>query len=488
VVQLRDVLETDSRQRFLGRLRRETFDVLILGGGVNGAGLARDLALRAHAARVPLAVALVEQNHFASGTSGRNSQLIHGGLRYLKYMQFGLVREALRERATLLRLAPHLVSPLPFLIPMYSRFDRWFYGAGLRLYDWLAGAHRVGPQRRLTPGEVVALEPGLALEGLAGGAVFYDCKVNSARFVLENVIDAASHGAVAVNYTRAVARSRAGGVWNVELEDRLSAGRFCCRAKALVDTTGAWSDAGSLRLVRGSHLILPRLGVGDHAIAFFEPAGRIVFLIPWGEDRQVTLVGTTDIDHHAGPDQVRISREEVGYLLGIVRGLFPAARNLKPLAAFSSLRALAGGESESATAASREHRIWRSDDGIVRVAGGKFTTYRIMAGQAAELVLSEVAPELGGLRVTATTPLASGDWRGMPEAQRIERAVRREMALRLADLLFVSTCWGYERAWTAPELAPYAATMGALLGWDNEKTRSEIGDVLNRLSIPEPAE
>jgi len=403
-------------------------------------------------------------------------------------MQFGLVREALRERATLLRLAPHLVSPLPFLIPMYGRFDRWFYGAGLRLYDWLAGSHRVGPQRRLTPGQVAALEPGLALEGLAGGAVFYDCKVNSARFVLENVIDAAGHGAVAVNYTRAVARSRAGGVWNVELEDRLSTGRFSCRAKALVDTTGAWSDAGSLRLVRGSHLILPRLGAGDHAIAFFEPAGRIVFLIPWGEGRQVTLVGTTDVDHHAGPDQVRISREEADYLLGIVRGLFPAARNLKPLAAFSSLRALADDESGSATAASREHRIWRSDDGVVRVAGGKFTTYRIMAEQAAELVLSQVAPELGGLRVTATTPLAGGEWREMPETQRIERAVRREMALRLADLLFVSTYWGYERAWTAPGLSPYAAAMGALLGWDDEKTRSEIDDVLNRLSIPEPAE
>ncbi len=164
----------------------------------------------------------------------------------------------------------------------------------------------MGHQRRLT-----------AREGLAGGAVFHDCRVHSARFVPENAIDAAGHGAVTVNYTRAAARNRDGGVWKVELEDCLSAERFRCRAKVLADTTGAWSDGGSLRLVRGSHIVLPRLGAGDHAIAFFEPAGRIVFLIPWGEDRQVTLAGATDIDHHAGPDQVRISRDEVDYLRGI---------------------------------------------------------------------------------------------------------------------------------------------------------------------------
>jgi glycerol-3-phosphate dehydrogenase len=488
VVQLRDLLNPEGRAQFIGRLRRETFDVLILGGGINGAGLARDLALRAQAAKVQFAVALVEQNHFASGTSGKNSQLIHGGLRYLKYFQFALVREALRERATLLALAPHLIEPLPFLIPMYSRFDQWFYGAGLRLYDLLSGTSRVGRQRRLAPSEVAALEPGLSRDGLAGGAIFFDCKVNSARLVLENIFDAVDQGAAAVNYVRAGDRHRADGAWQVELEDRLTGQRFQCRASQLVDTTGPWSDAGSIRLVRGSHIILPRIGSGDHAIAHFEPSGRIVFLIPWGEERQVTLAGTTDVDHSAGPDDVRVSAEEIRYLLGIVRELFPAAREFVPLAAFSSLRPLAAGESGSATAASRGHRIWRSADGIVRVTGGKYTTYRRMAEQAADLVADRAAPRLRALHVTASAPLSGSLPAGLSETARIEHAVRREMALHLSDLMFVSTYWGYERAWTADSLAPVAAAMGALAGWDNDRNRWEIDDVLKRLRIPELAE
>src|SRR5579872_7144205 len=193
---LAPVFTRNSRAQNLERLRRETFDVLILGGGINGAGIARDLAMRG------AKVALIEQRHFASGTSGKNSQLIHGGLRYLKQLQIHLVRESLHERATLVRLAPHLVTPQPFLMPMYGWPARLFYGTGLTLYD-LLGRGNVGRHHVISAADVANIEPGLALRGLTHGAIFYDCQVNSARFVIENIWDAARHGATVVNYARA---------------------------------------------------------------------------------------------------------------------------------------------------------------------------------------------------------------------------------------------------------------------------------------------
>src|SRR5947208_3437985 len=186
---------SDRRAANIEQLRTGQFDVLVIGGGINGAGIARDLVLRDPA----LKIALVEKNHFASGTSGKNSQLIHGGLRYLKYFDFGLVKEALHERATLLKIAPGLVQPLQFLIPCYHPLDRWFYGAGLILYDALAGARSLGHHHALSSSAVTRLEPGLASEGLRAGLLFFDGKVHSARLVIENLVDAEAHGACVVN-------------------------------------------------------------------------------------------------------------------------------------------------------------------------------------------------------------------------------------------------------------------------------------------------
>src|SRR5437879_6209606 len=286
----------ESRVRNLERLRRESFDVLILGGGINGAGIARDLVMRGSK------VALVEQRHFASGTSGKNSQLIHGGLRYLKQLEFRLVRESLRERATLLKLAPHLVTPQPFLIPLYGWARRWFYGTGLWMYDMLAGSGNIGRHRILSRTEVEKIEPGLAREGLTHGAVFFDCQIHSARFVPENIWDAARAGAAVANYARAERQGE-----QVTVTDAISGESFSVRAEKLVDSTGAWANEERLRLVRGSHVVVPRLNSSENAIAYFEKSGRIIFVIPWGSSRQLSLVGTTDVDHDDTPDDVRIS-------------------------------------------------------------------------------------------------------------------------------------------------------------------------------------
>jgi len=466
----------DDRRRNIERLKTETFDVLILGGGINGAGVARDLTLRAAGKGVFLSVGLVEQRHFASGTSSRNSQLIHGGLRYLKYFKFGLVRESLRERQRLLRMAPHLVEPLPFLLPMYGWRRRLFYEAGLRLYDALAGTARVGERCSLSRHDVIALEPELLPDGLAGGAIFYDCRVHAARFVLENILDAARRGAAVANYVRAGDFRREGRLWRVALTEMLSGEQFQTRAHLIVDARGPWSGEG-VRRVRGSHLVFPKITSGPRAIAHFDKQGRILFFIPWGVRRDLTLVGTTDVEHTTGPEEVRISAEEWEYLTGAVRCLFPRAAAMAPVSAYSSLRPLVAHGHGSPTAASREHRIWASPEDLIHIAGGKYTTYRLMSEQASDLACRRVAPALAGLHPTEDAPLPpplAPPIEELPLEQQVARAVECEMAQRLVDLLFVSTYAGYERRWERASLEPWAAAMGRRLGWDAQRVEDEI--------------
>jgi len=481
---------SEARRRHIAQLREAPLDVLILGGGINGAGITRDLALRARAAGAELRVGLIEQRHFASGTSGRNSQLIHGGLRYLKQLQFHLVRESLRERATLLEMAPGLVEPLPFLMPFYGPLVRPYYGAGLWLYDLLAGRHRIARHRMLSRAETLRREPGLAARRLSGGALFYDARVHAARFVLANVCDAIRHGALAANYVRAEGWTRRHGLVSVAARDTLSGESFELLTRTLVEATGPWGDPRTLRLVRGSHLVLPRITAGDGAIAHFDPAGRIVFFIPFGAAGELTLLGTTDVDHTTGPEDVRISPEEARYLLGVARAVFPEAGPLEPVSAFSSLRPLLRDDSGSPTRATREHRIWNSPDRVLHVAGGKYTTYRAMSEEASDLIAREMAPALAGLHVTAEIPLPGHarlpDEELLPcqpeiapvgltprQAAQIAYAVRHEMAQRLPDLLFVSTYWGYEQRLDAEALRPYSLEMGRLLGWDQARLRQE---------------
>ena len=187
---------TDVRRQQIAQLQESDLGVLVIGGGINGAGVIRDLALRARQTGTPLRIGLVEQNHFASGTSGKNSQLIHGGLRYLKYLQVHLVRESLYERSVLLRIAPQFVKPLPFLLPMYGWKSRLMYGSGLWLYDKLAGSQAIARRRMLTKAQIAAMEPDLNRNGLSAAAIFYDCGIPSARFVVENVLDAMDNGAM----------------------------------------------------------------------------------------------------------------------------------------------------------------------------------------------------------------------------------------------------------------------------------------------------
>jgi glycerol-3-phosphate dehydrogenase len=458
----------DPRPDQLQRLRTTPLDVLVLGGGINGAGVIRDLALRARHTGQPLQVGLVEQKHFASGTSGKNSQLIHGGLRYLKYLQFHLVRESLHERSVLLRIAPQYVKPLALLLPMYGMKSRLIYGTGLRLYDWLSGADTIANHKILRRQEVAQIEPGLAVDGLSAAAIFYDCGVASARFVVENILDAMANGALAANYVKAEAWERqADGFWRVQCRDSLGGEEFEIRARKLVDARGAWSDGDSLRLVRGSHIVIPRVSASDHAIAHFEPNGRIIFLIPWGSQNQLTLVGTTEEEHQGGPEHVHITNQELDYLLGIVGKLFPAQAHVKPISAFSSLRPLIREREGSPTSATREHRIWNSEDGILHIAGGKYTTYRLMSEEASDLVCNEIAPQLAALHLTAERPFASS-----------EREIGDALEQHLWDYLYVSTYLGHERRWNVGWLMPLAEALGQKRGWEKDRVHQEVDAII----------
>jgi len=504
-----------DRKARLTALRTEPLDVLVIGGGINGAGILRDLALRTGGLRL----ALVERAHFASGTSGRNSQLIHGGLRYLKNLEFPLVAEALAERAILLRTAPHLVRPLPFLIPHSDWVSTAFYETGLLLYDVLAGRDRIERFRHLSRKALKELEPEMA--AFPAGARFFDCQVHSARLVLLNIREAVERGATAVNYVSVESLEQTADGWRVELRDRISGDRFAVLARSIVDATGAWSREKNLRPVRGSHLVFQRIGQSENAIANFGRDGRVVFFIPWGRRRELTLVGTTDVDHDGTVDSVHISDGEVAYLRRIVDEVFPRSGSHKPLSSYSSLRPLVRDASASATKTSRGHRIWKDERGMVHVSGGKYTTYRKMSEEAVDLL----CPHLAQRHVTATSPILGNSpeqitsllrdaealaqeykvpvadmadvihnygvetpalLRLVPttamisqlEAAQIAFAVTYEWVEHLPDLLFVSTYWGYERTWTETLLRPYAKELGAHLGWDEHRVAEEIELVL----------
>jgi glycerol-3-phosphate dehydrogenase len=406
---------------------QERFDVAIVGGGINGAGLARDLTLRAKLKGAPLRVVLLEKKFWGSGTSGKNSHLIHGGLRYLKYFDFGLVREALRERSTLLRLAPHAVRPLRFDLPLDSWGKRLYYCAGISLYDLLATGHRIGSSKYF--GKTLS---------------YWDAASDSAALVIDNVRDAQRLGAECWPRTQAMEVTAS----EVRLED----GRRI-EARVVVDARGPWMPVEGMRLVRGSHIVVPRVYDGEHAVAHFHDDGRIIFFIPWGDLHPVTLIGTTDVDHEGSANQVTISAAEKDYLLRIARKVFPAARLDEVVGEFSSLRPLVAAPGKSASATSREHRIEFDTAGILRIEGGKYTTYRSMAEEAADKVLAHVAPHLAGFYPTRSEGFGVAVNRPREFQARIEWARHEESCSNAEEFLTCSTNWAWQKRWSEEEIA-----------------------------------
>ena len=378
------------REATMQALANESFDLIIVGGGITGAGTAREAALRG------LRVALVERDDFAAGTSSRSSRLVHGGVRYLEHGHVGLVFESSRERRLLLQLAPHLVRPLAFTWPVYrdSRVPLWKLRAGLLLYDALSLFRNVGRHEGLSPAEVLDAEPELDRNGLVGGARYWDASTDDTRLTLASVLAAREAGAVVANHTAVTGGVVEGATLaGVTVHDRLADRRFAVHAPLVINCTGPWSDVtASLTGVPtnqgvhgavGAHVAISRQRLANRdAITITSPLdGRVMFVLPAGVH---TIIGTTERPATGGPDDVRASAQEVTYLLRSVNDRFPYA-NLTTgdvISAWAGIRPLAashtgaGGDTGSA---SREHAIVRAANGLVSVTGGKLTTYRAMA-------------------------------------------------------------------------------------------------------------
>lgn len=372
------------------------YEAVVIGGGMAGAGVARDLALRG------VSVALVDKDDFAAGTTSRSSKLIHGGLRYLELFDFGLVRESLRERETLRRLAPHLIRPLPFLVPVYRDSSRSLITVriGLRLYDWLTPGRGRPRYRVLRPVDALSLEPGLRARDLRGaGYYFDDLLLYPERLCLENVLSAGRHGARTFNYAEVeeVLRGPDGRPAGVRVRDLLTGQVARLGARVIVNAAGPWVDrirarAGIsergrriVRTTKGIHCLLPRLT--ERAVYHATRDARMVFVIPW---RDFSLVGTTDTDFDDDPDRLHATADEVAYLLDEVRRAVPDPRVAPDRVAYTyaGVRPLTFQEGRRASDVSRQHAVVAEAGGrFLSVTGTKLTCYRSLAARVADGVL-----------------------------------------------------------------------------------------------------
>ncbi|MFZ5827105.1 MAG: FAD-dependent oxidoreductase [Bacillota bacterium] len=519
-----------NRTEMIHRLSTERFDLLVIGGGITGSGVAREAALRG------LKVGLVEANDFAWATSSRSTKLIHGGLRYLKNMEFRLVRESVEERQRLLAMAPHLVKATPFLFPVYKGDPDplWMLHIGLTFYDWFAGKTNPIPHKMLKPGTLREREPWLRSEGLKGGAVYADSRTDDGRLTLEVVQSAVNHGAAVANYlavTRFV-KDANGQITGATVKDQLTGDSFDIAAGRIMAAAGPWADAVRrlddpnapelLRLTKGIHLVVPhdRLPI-EHAVVMRGRDARMMFAVPSGN---CTYIGTTDTDHLGDPTDYAITKWDVDYVIDAARRLFPETRLtlddiIAGWAGFRPLLKPQGDADPSAT--SRDYKLFSSPSGLFTVAGGKLTAFRAMAShlvdeifpatKGPEHVAASIAPLPGAVGVvptpesnralaeeTGVSPqfvalladrygsalaqvaaearsIAEGDPQVRWRRAQARYAVKAEMAVRLLDVVHRRTdLMLFTRCNGRPYLEALAAEMGAMLGWSEERQLEEI--------------
>lgn len=383
-----------DRREALQRMKEEEFDLVIIGGGITGAGAARDAASRG------MKVALIEADDFASGTSSRSSKLIHGGIRYLENLEFHLVFEALSERQRLFDMAPHLVHPLRFILPVYKtgRVPAWKMGIGMWVYDALSLFEAPELHRYLDKNELSDEFPHLQIRDLEGGFAYYDAYMDDDRLVLETLRSAHNFGAQAANFVRAGAlRMENGLVTGVEAEDLISKQKFFINARHVISSVGPWTDEVGekffpkwkkrLRPSKGVHLTFSRERFPLKDAVVMGAEKRIVFAIPRHE---MVIVGTTDTDFPQDPSLVRTEKDDVEYLLRVLENYFPGERIEEKdiIGCYAGVRPLIDDDSQTESKTSREHLIWSEGAGVTFVAGGKYTTYRNMAEQTVKHALN----------------------------------------------------------------------------------------------------
>jgi glycerol-3-phosphate dehydrogenase len=480
-------LDPAARNAALRALGDDQLDVLVIGGGITGAGVALDAATRG------LSVGLVERDDFASGTSSRSTKLIHGGLRYLEHRDFRLVREALTERRLLLTtIAPHLVQPVPFLLPLRNAAQRAYFGAGVALYDLLSGGSRAVPRHRhLGRRAARAAAPALRDDAAAGAIRYFDAQMDDARYALTVLRTAVARGAVAASRVEVVGFAGDERVTGVRLRDRISGGEIDSRARVTVLAAGVWSRelellAGisrpiQIRASKGVHLLVPRERIELDDALIVRTERSVLLVVPWNGH---WLIGTTDTPVQSASTAPTATREDVGYLLAHVNSVLRRPLTYADITGvFAGLRPLVDGRGAETTRISREHVVHRARPGLVTVVGGKFTTYRVMAADAMDVATAELDIAAAPSR-TSTTPLLGSS--GLDDARRalthleLPAAARERLLQRYGSLApkiaevggadFVPHGCGYLRA----EIVYAATDEGALTVEDVLARRTRI--------------
>jgi glycerol-3-phosphate dehydrogenase len=527
----------------ISRLNQTEYDLIVIGGGSVGAGVARDAALRG------LKTLLVEKGDFGSGTSSRTSKIVHGGIRYLEQGEFGLVFESLRERFILQKIAPHLVHSLPFLIPVYQDGPRqlWMIRAGLWLYDLLSLFRNKQRYKAIQREELLKLLPLLQPDGLVGGGIYYDSQMNDARLLLENILDAKSHGAEVLNYV-GVSRFRSDGrrLTGVLITDLLEGGSVEVKGKYFVNAGGPWvtevakmggeTRPTRIRMTQGTHIIVPQISKEYAIVVSPKDERRIFFITPWHGN---SLIGTTDIDYKGDPADVGPQPEEIDYLIGETRKFFPTLSLKKEdiISVFSGVRPLLDEQGIHPSAVTRRAKIDESSSGMISIAGGKFTSYRSTAEKVVDLVGKRLARTDLKSCSTAIEPLYGGKikhsvesylkqngqrWadsyrlnlsivshlvcqygnRGTEILDLVEKerslgekisplfpnikaeiiyAIKTEMALTLSDFLRRRTLLALGGMTSQEILREICEIMGNILGWEQERRDREIKNYLKEV-------
>lgn len=476
-----------QRPKAVQFLRESPLDLLVIGGGIVGAGIVRDAAMRG------LRVGLVEQHDFAFGTSSRSSRLLHGGMRYLAQGRLGLVRESSVEKTIVHHIAPHLAQPLAFVFPTYEGNRNWILWQlkiGVKIYDLLCSGRNLGKSTWLSRKETLKKVPPLRAEGLNGAVRYFDALTNDARLVLDTLRSATKYGAGLVNYCRFKSAQR-NEFWECDVEDQLASESYTLRARSVVNATGPWADGlphsqVKLRLTKGIHLVIDRKRLHLTETVVMTESKRILFAIPWGERM---ILGTTDTDYHGSLDDVRVDAADVRYVLEIANQHFPeASLTVKDvISSWAGVRPLIADPHGKPSDISRSHQIRNPEPRWWDVAGGKLTTYRLMAEQTVD----EIVKTLNGLKAlkreivpcrTAIEPLLSpaeaNDYSGIlpPEFNRhaVEHYCANEWAIHLDDVMLRRTRWHYYFP-NAAQMAEQAADwMSERLGWSNAIRSGEM--------------
>jgi glycerol-3-phosphate dehydrogenase len=496
----------------LTQIQKEAFDVAIVGGGIVGCGIARDAASRG------LRVVLVEKSDFGGGTTSASTRIVHGGLRYLEMLDLRLVRLDLRERETLLRIAPHLVRPLEFLIPFFRGdvASALKMRLGLAVYDALSFDKNLPSRRWVTAAEARQMDPILKLTELSGVAAYHDARIDSPeRLAVENIVDAEAHGGVALNYCEAVAAVHIHGrVAGIRVRDRLNGDEAVLASRVLVNATGAWFDhvnqllssrpSTAIRMTKGIHIVC-RPVTSKAIVLFSQVDRRLMFAIP---RRGLTWIGTTDTDFHGDPSDARTSRQDVDYVVASVKRLFPGLSVGDVLYTTAGVRALVR-RSGSASSVTRMHRVVDGPpiacEGVISILGGKITGYRAIAQEATDMVCRKVgaartdAPsfnhlfDLYGTRADEVASIAQSDPSlAMPLnaayqdiGAQVVHAVRHEHARRVADFLRRRSLLGASADQGLAAAEAVARLMANQLGWSESEITRQVREYADDVTSTE---